>query len=425
VLGVERGQIRLLDRFRAQVLETVLDHQDDERAEILVAALGIDVTPATRLEVPTSVVPNAFSLAIAQQCNLGCTYCYAEQGTFGAKPSLMVDQVVMGAIDQLLSNRSPGDRLTLAFMGGEPLTNRQGLHNATRYAQCRADAAGVEIQFALTTNATLVQEVDLALFQQHAFTITVSLDGPKWVNDLTRPLKSGRSSHDAATAGLRRLIDLKERRYRVSARATVTPSHLDVVGIVDALLVLGFDSVRLSPLLSAPSASDEMDGEALDIFLESMLNCAKIFELRLRERQIYPFENVLSTLRRIHAYQPDAYPCGAGGGYLGVSAEGGLFACHRFVDRPDGRLGDVRTGVDPGLQRDWLAKRHLDEQSPCTTCWARYLCNGSCHHEVITRGRPACDYIRGWLHEMLGLYARIRQDPVLFERALNAIRRLH
>jgi uncharacterized protein len=41
------------------------------------------------------------------------------------------------------------------------------------------------------------------------------------------------------------------------------------------------------------------------------------------------------------------------------------------------------------------------------SCWARYLCGGGCHHEVIARGRPACDYIRGWLHYCLGAYLRL------------------
>ena len=49
----------------------------------------------------------------------------------------------------------------------------------------------------------------------------------------------------------------------------------------------------------------------------------------------------------------------------------------------------------------------MHRQEPCRGCWARYLCGGGCHHEVIARGRPACDYIRGWLHWSLGAYARL------------------
>src|SRR5580704_3235244 len=44
---------------------------------------AIDDTP------PTNPPIRALSLAVAQKCNLGCTYCYAQEGSFGAKPRNM------------------------------------------------------------------------------------------------------------------------------------------------------------------------------------------------------------------------------------------------------------------------------------------------------------------------------------------------
>jgi uncharacterized protein len=40
------------------------------------------------------------------------------------------------------------------------------------------------------------------------------------------------------------------------------------------------------------------------------------------------------------------------------------------------------------------------------------LCGGGCHHEVIHRGRPACDYIRGWLHYCLEAWLRLPRTVV-------------
>jgi uncharacterized protein len=37
------------------------------------------------------------------------------------------------------------------------------------------------------------------------------------------------------------------------------------------------------------------------------------------------------------------------------------------------------------------------------------MCGGGCHYEVIHRGRPACDYIRGWLHYCLQAYVRLSE----------------
>ena len=97
--------------------------------------------------------------------------------------------------------------------------------------------------------------------------------------------------------------------------------------------------------------------------------------------------------------------------HLGVSADGELAACHRFVGDEEGGMGSLDDGVDLTRQADWLAARHVHRQEPCQSCWARYLCGGGCHHEVISRGRPACDYIRGWLHYCLEAYLRLSSEP--------------
>ena len=118
---------------------------------------------------------------------------------------------------------------------------------------------------------------------------------------------------------------------------------------------------------------------------------------------------MLNALREIDRGTHRPYPCGAGAGYLGVSADGELAACHRFVGDEDGAMGSLADGIDRARQADWLGERHVHRQEPCRSCWARYLCGGGCHHEVIARGRPACDYIRGWLHYCLEAYLRLRR----------------
>jgi uncharacterized protein len=178
--------------------------------------------------------------------------------------------------------------------------------------------------------------------------------------------------------------------------------------------------VSFSPVLKSPTGSGQMDARELDAMLAELIACGEEFERRIRSNEFYPFSNIIGTLRRIHRPNRDAYPCGAGGGYLGVSATGDLFACHRFVGDDAGAMGNVADGVDPARQQRWLSERNVHAQEPCRTCWARHLCGGGCHHEVIHRGRPACDYIRGWLHYCLGAYGRlVEAAPPLIDQVLN------
>jgi uncharacterized protein len=154
----------------------------------------------------------------------------------------------------------------------------------------------------------------------------------------------------------------------------------------------------------------------LGVMLEQMVDCGEEFERRTLAGRRYPFANLANALREIHKGTHRPYPCGAAAGYFGVSADGDLSACHRFVGDDSGAMGNLAEGVDRESQSRWLAGRHVHRQEPCNSCWARYLCGGSCHHEAIHRGRPACDYIRGWLHYCLAAYGRLsRAGPQMFD----------
>ncbi len=420
VFDVESGSIQPISRLHANVLEEALRLGDHERADLTAKAFGLATHAEESINLPTSVPVRAISLAVAQKCNLACTYCYAQQGTFGQPARSMPPDVARTAIDRLIKEAVRGEPVTLAFMGGEPLVNRRVLHAATRYAAEEASARGIPIGFSMTTNGTLISGEDIALFQEFAFALTISVDGLQEANDQLRPYRSGKGSFDKVTKNVAALLALEDRRYRVSARVTVTPKNLNLPETLQGLIGLGFDEVMFSPMLSAPSGNHQLAASDLDSLLDELVCCGELFRASLREGRVLPFMNVVKTLRRIHSQERDHYPCGAGGGYMGVSADGGMYACHRFVDDEDGRLGDAENGVDPEKQVRWLTARHVQSQSPCTSCWARHLCSGSCHYESMKRGRPACDYIRGWIHYCLGLYTELRErEPLVLKQILE------
>jgi uncharacterized protein len=360
----------------------------------------VDDTP---LESPAV---HALSLAVAQTCNLACSYCYAQQGTFGGAAGSMPLEVAERSVDLLVGGAAPGARLNLAFLGGEPLVNRAVLRAATTRAAELAAKRGASITFSITTNGTLLTEGDAEFFEDHGFAVTISLDGPREAHDALRPFRGGRSSYDVVMRNVAPLL-ARQQRMQVSARVTVTPRNLMVRRTLDELVAAGFHTVGFSAMLSAPTGEGELQRDDLETLLGEMIDCGHEFERQAHAARRYPFANMVNALREIGRGTHRPYPCGAGAGYLGVSAEGALSACHRFVGDPDGEMGSVFGGVDRGRQIKWLTERHVHRQEPCSGCWARYLCGGGCHHEVIHRGRPACDYIRGWLHYCIEAYLRL------------------
>jgi uncharacterized protein len=359
---------------------------------------------------------HALSLAVAQKCNMGCTYCYAQGGAFGAPPQNMPLQTALDAVEFLFREAGPGDKVSLSFLGGEPLLNRPVIRAATERATALAAVGKNALALSITSNGTLIRPEDFEFFENHGFAVTISLDGVGDVHNRQRPFKNGRGSYEQIMERIRPALR-QQRRMQVSARITVTPENLNLVPTLEAFVEMGFHSVGFSPLLNAP-AGGELGWEHLANMLEQMILCGRRFESAVVAGRRYPFSNMVTALKELHRGTHNPYPCGAGIGYFGVDADGGLYACHRFVNDQDHIFGSVENGVDRVRQHAWMERRHVNHQEPCRDCWARYLCGGGCHHEVIKRGRHACDYIRGWLHYCLGAYTGLlKARPDYFAKA--------
>ena len=403
----DRSRLFDADPVLFSLLDTAKSAEETSR---LLRDAGLDQPPAIDETAPAEPPLHALSLAIAQKCNLGCTYCYAQQGEFGGAAKNMSRETAFDAVDLLIDGAEPGARLNLAFLGGEPLVNRTVLQAATRRAAGRAAQREVGITFSVTTNGTLLRLDDGEFFEEFGFAVTLSLDGPREAHNALRPFKGGQGSYDRILDNVRPLL-ARQRRMQVSARVTVTPSNLRLRETLDQFLAEGFHSVGFSPLLRAPTGRGEMQREDLEVMLGGMIDCGREYERRVEAGRRYSFANMDNAMKEIAQGTHRPYPCGAGAGYLGVSAEGELAACHRFVGDDDGAMGSLAEGIDGGRRAEWLRSRHVHRQEPCRDCWARYLCGGGCHHEVIQRGRPACDYIRGWLHYCLEAYLRLSGRP--------------
>ena len=378
----------------------------ESAVEQVLESLGLLVPPLIDDTPLTSPPLRAISLAVAQKCNMGCTYCYASEGDFGGPAKNMTQQMAREAVELLVAATQPGDRVNVAFLGGEPLTNREILRDATEYAASLAAEGGIQVNFSITTNGTLLDGDDADFFEKHGFAVTISLDGLREDHDRQRPFKNGGGSFDRILARVRPLLD-RQRRMQVSVRATITPANLRLRESLDFFLGMGFHSVGFSPVMRSPTGRGELSTDEFRSLLDAMIECGIEFERRVIHGERYAFANIVNALKEIHRGTHRPYPCGAGAGYLGVSADGELAACHRFVGDYEGQMGNLARGIDRETQNKWLVERHVHSQSPCGSCWARYLCGGGCHHEVIARGRTACEFIRGWLHYSLQAYDRI------------------
>ncbi|HSG08346.1 MAG TPA: quinohemoprotein amine dehydrogenase maturation protein [Longimicrobiales bacterium] len=424
----------LLERFGGswetdRILETL-----DELTEI--RAIGDPDAP--RQQVPNDLPPADFPLTtmvlnVTNKCNLACTYCY-EYGEdkivdtqYGQQPKFMTEETAEESIEFLLSESKGQAVAHVTFFGGETLLNFPVLQKAVAYARRRATEEGKRVEFSLTTNATLLKPEIIQWLADNQIGVTISIDGPKEVQDGLRVFHNGKGTYDVVQPKIKELLSVHRSRP-IGARVTLTQKNMDVLKIFRHLTdEMGFWEVGLAPVTTQDHRDYALSSDHKDVMLEQFEVLAQEWlECALRDEH-HGFSNVKDTIEEIHKGVSKAYGCGAGLGLMGVATDGNVSLCHRFAGSEEHTIGSVRDGVDREKQGKFLADHHIAEKTDCHTCWARPICSGGCYHEAHIRYGSSshanlhyCTWVRSWTHTCLEIYGTLAEKNPAFLARFDA-----
>ena len=201
----------LLSEYEKQVIKDIEEVVRKKREE---------TTKALSFEPPNPIM---MVLMVSQTCNLACKYCYAHSGTYNT-PGLMKFEIGKMALDV-------ADELgitNIQFYGGEPLMNFRLIEKLIEYA----DNAGYTFKYGIITNGTLITEEIAEFFKQHEFDVTISIDGPKEINDINRVYPDDTGTHD----DIIRAIDLlNEREVPLALEITYARNYVKIHSISEIL----------------------------------------------------------------------------------------------------------------------------------------------------------------------------------------------
>jgi uncharacterized protein len=359
-------------------------------------------------------------LNVTNQCNLSCEYCY-EYGEDkivdtenGKQPKFMSEETARESVDFMLKESGTNTIAHVTFFGGETLLNFSVLRSTIAYARQRGEQLGKQVDFSLTTNGTLLKPDIIEFLAENHVGVTISIDGPKEVQDKFRVFHNGTGSYDVVTPKIKELLK-RHRSPPIGARVTLTSGKMDVKRIYQHLTEeIGFWEVGFAPVTTAPNRGHAISDSGYDEMLGQFRELADDFLAASVQNRHHGFSNVKETLAELHKGVSKAFPCGAGLGLLGVATDGDVALCHRFAGSDSHKLGTVRNGIDRDAQRAFLETHHIADKTDCRTCWARPLCSGGCYHEAHTRygdtQRPNlhyCDWIRGWTDVCLKIYGEL------------------
>jgi len=385
-----------------------------QKARFLTPAGKLRKHPPLALDIG-SIPLSTMVLEVAQDCNLNCTYCYADGGSYGRSARLLDPDMARQAVRKLIDESGNKETVTLVLFGGEPLLNMSAVKAAVSEAGTYAAEKDKQVFISLTTNGTLLKPDIIDFIHEHKLAVSISLDGPPDVHDSNRPDMHGKGSYATIAGNLRGLLN--GATAPVAARVTLTPSQwYRSEEVFYHLLQLGFHEVGIAPV--SPVRRDLLpDAQQEDNLLRSFASLARDFLSMAQLKRVLPFTNIIDLLARLHLGQTKSISCGAGYGYLAVDASGSLYVCHRLVGEETFRVGDLDDGANPGEIRRALDAVTCGKQEMCSSCWARTLCSGGCHYDNHLRenrlGLPpggSCDFIRRWLQLGIEIYAELKRS---------------
>jgi len=140
-------------------------------------------------------------------CNMRCRYCfYADVSSLRDCRSygVMTQATLERVLDHIFDSLAPGDRLNLAFQGGEPtLAGLPFFRSLTELVARRS--RGIRVSYALQTNGLILDDDWCAFLKEHNFLVGLSLDGPPGSHNACRPDAAGEGTFSRVLDAKRRL----------------------------------------------------------------------------------------------------------------------------------------------------------------------------------------------------------------------------
>ncbi len=318
--------------------------------------------------------PSMSYILLTDECNFRCKYCYIENA-LSSKRSFMNENQADNIIKIIKNNSKNIDKYKIIFYGGEPLLNIKIL----KYFVEQFEAINKDkFKFSIITNGSLMNDEIAKYFKEHAFGISLSLDG--WGNlNKNRVYKNNNESFFDV---IKALSILKQNGISPGISCTVTKfNYLFLDKIVDFFYELGVKAIGFNIILDATNKDYAVeDPKILAYYLFRGFTRAQelnIYEDRIGRRRAESLFNEI----------PKFYDCPAYGQQIAFSPKGTLGPCQAFftADLYQDKIANGFLATKNPLMYEWIKMGIPLYNEECWNCPALGLCGGSCAYDIYTK----------------------------------------
>lgn len=233
------------------------------------------------------------------------------------------------------------------------------------------------LTFCFFTNGTCVTDEYLSLLKRiNVKTLNISLDGPEEVHDKNRKYHDLSGSYKNIVKNIK--VFLRE-GYDLSCSTVITPFFPKPLEIALHVKELGFKSLAMVPVRygSVNSFNDVTINDLINgygalfkRFEQDLLNQDyELLTLLKDDMCITSIITFLDKTKRVQRCEID--------NQLVIDTDGKIYGCLYNCNEQSECIGSIEDEKISSFEDFPLL---VSERIPCNTCWARYLCGGTCYY---------------------------------------------
>ena len=317
---------------------------------------------------------------VTNACNMACRYCFIEPSVFH---KTMVDETARHVVRVFLDS-DWFESVHFVWHGGEPLLRGRRFFEDILREQ-RRERTRVAYTNAIQTNATLLDDEMLALLVQNDIAVGFSMDGPKFVTDPSRPMRTGPliSTHEIMldAADRLRVHGQAPAAIVVINRANVNHPEQVYCEFKDRAIDMKLNPLARSGLAATPGAALDISAEEYGQFM------TRIFDAWFDDPDpTISIEPIRQHIARILNVPGAVHAChftrGCHHSFLGIAPDGDLYPCGMFQGEPAFRYGNIHSMSPESIATTALFGRIEDREARvlvgCSKCAFFDLCYGGC-----------------------------------------------
>lgn len=310
-------------------------------------------------------------LNVSHMCNFSCSYCYANNGTYGG--SQLMSKKIAEDICTLIDSSFP-DVNTLIFFGGEPTLNIPVIELfCNRYPY---------MKFFMQTNGyRLDDEKLICLIKKYNINITLSADGNKELHDRFRKTALGEPTYDRIVKNVSALYN---RGIQIkTVEATFPQKTIYEIG-KEKLAESIYDTFHCKYIIIHRILDFNTDNGKIDLAAKENYAPEWIFNQLIKKNNPFLLSDdaLMAIVPFVCKHKYNKYFCNAGNSIISIDPNGNIWPCHFFINS-DSSISSIYDYKENNRCKTLktIHSNNKDSLKMCKNCIAKYHC-----HQCIKTG---------------------------------------